>query len=98
MLLVDHPYTPRYLFLNIVNCNVYTFFVIWFICVQASSLCHLTKFCLCVVLLEAPENAECEITFLARHVDASPIPMCRTNAEVHSLGKRLCPVMSIGLF
>jgi hypothetical protein len=98
MQLVACLYTLRYYILNIVKCNVHTFFVvIWMMFVQASPLRHLTKFRLYVVLLEAPENAQGERALLTLCVDASLIPMCRTNAPVHSLGKRVWPVMSVCL-
>jgi hypothetical protein len=85
---------PRYSFLNIVKYNVHNFFVvISLICMQASPLRHVTKSRLCAVLLEAPANAQSDITFLALCVDAS-LPTCRRNTAVHSLGGRGWPVMS----
>jgi hypothetical protein len=51
-----NPHTPRYLFLNIVNCNVHTFFVaICLMCVQVSPLLHLTKSRIFCNTLEAPK-------------------------------------------
>jgi hypothetical protein len=98
MQLVLHSHSLRYLFLNIVKINVHTFFVvISLMCVQASPLRRLTKSRLCVVLLEAPGNAQTDVTFLTLCVDASPLPTCGTNTVVYSLGRRGWPVMLIGL-
>jgi hypothetical protein len=49
------------------------FVVISFMCAQASPLRHLTKSRLCMVLLEAPNNAQSYVILLALCVDASPL-------------------------
>jgi hypothetical protein len=41
-----------------------------------------------VALLEAPENAQSHVIFLAICADTSPLSMCGTNTTVRSLGGR----------
>jgi hypothetical protein len=59
------------------------FFVICLMCVQVSPLLHLN-------------NHERHVTFLALCMDA-PLPTCRTNVAVRSLGRGGWSAMSIGL-
>jgi hypothetical protein len=69
-----------YLFLN------FFIIIIWLLFVQASPLRHLIKSCLCVVLFEAPENAQSHVSYQILCVDAS-LATSRTNAAVHSVDR-----------
>jgi hypothetical protein len=40
------------------------FFIIWLMCIEASPMRHVTKSHLCVVRLEAPDNAQSDVIFL----------------------------------
>jgi hypothetical protein len=77
MALVEaHLHNKKYLFVNIVKCNVYT-------CMYRlppPSPSHLTKSHPCVVLLEAPENAQSHVTFLTICAEQTQ-QQCRGNKE-----------------
>jgi hypothetical protein len=95
MLLVEvcaHTASPRYLFLNIVLYNVLTLFCCYLldVCTGFSPLSanYISPLC---GTLEAPQNGQPHVRFLALCVEGFPLPTCKTNVAVHSLGGRGWP-------